>query len=45
MYKTICYSKMEKTLSCLLRDKHKDINSGSFCDDKHKCIYILLSFI
>lgn len=45
MYKTIRYSKMENILSCLLRDYHKDINSGSFCDDLYKFNNIFMSII
>lgn len=45
MYKTIRYSKMDNILSCLLRDYHKDINSGSFCDDLYKFNNIFMSII
>lgn len=45
IYETICYLKIENTLSCLLRDEQIYINNDNFCDNLHKFIYIFLSFI
>lgn len=45
IYETICYLKIENTLSCLLRDEQIYINNGNFSDNLHKFIYIFLSFI
>lgn len=41
---TLCIKRFV-ILSCLLRDYHKDINSGNFCDDLYKFNNIFMPII